>query len=649
MNLFTSIFSNILNSISLVSNNLASNGLSSNSLASNSLASNSLSSTSLASNSLSSTSLASLSLKSKNLVSKSLASLCLVSLSLASFSQKKDENIGTEVVNVVKPYTPTISDAFKIKETPTLDDEETAKKETIKYNIFSFPVASTFTPSKGKAAGVDKAPAEQLFKNYATLGFGNFATINAELFVTENLSDTEYIGGVFRHLSSQGGIKNLELPDKFYNTSLDISYGNNLRDMSWNLDLGYQNQVYNWYGLPKDFGLSLLPENRQKLVKSINSSHTYNDFNIAGKLKFKESIFKEMSTKFERFSDNFGSAENRFYVKPTFNIDIEDMQFKTNIIVDYIGSNFDKNYFSNNLDKLKYGFVNLGLNPNYIINKDDWTISLGANLFYSSDSVNSNGKFFVYPQVNASLKVVGDLMIFYAGAEGGLEQNSYRNFTNENSFLSPTLNIVPTDKQYDLFAGLKGKLANSISYNVRGSLLSEKYKPLFKANDFSLTNLNTDGYAFGNSFEVVYDDIKTLSFFGELKADFSKNITFGINGTFNTFNTNFQEKAWNLPAIKINANLDFNITEKWYAGTSLFFVGERSDNQNNLDISSTLNSLKTLSSYFDVNAHVGFKYSDRLTAFLKLNNIANQQYQKWLNFPVQGFQVILGANYKFDF
>ena len=58
-----------------------------------------------------------------------------------SFAQKKDENIGTEVVNVVKPYTPTISDAFKVKETPTIDDEDNSKKENIQYNIFSFPVA----------------------------------------------------------------------------------------------------------------------------------------------------------------------------------------------------------------------------------------------------------------------------------------------------------------------------------------------------------------------------------------------------------------------------------------------------------------------------------------------------------------------------
>jgi hypothetical protein len=39
-----------------------------------------------------------------------------------SFAQKK-ENIGSEVVNVVKPYTAAISDAFKVPETPVLDDE----------------------------------------------------------------------------------------------------------------------------------------------------------------------------------------------------------------------------------------------------------------------------------------------------------------------------------------------------------------------------------------------------------------------------------------------------------------------------------------------------------------------------------------------
>ena len=102
---------------------------------------------------------------SNNPILTRLLSISLILVSQFVLAQKKDENIGTEVVNVVKPYTPTISDAFKVKETPTLEDEDNTKKEVIKYSIFSFPVASTFTPSKGRAANVDKSESEKLFKN----------------------------------------------------------------------------------------------------------------------------------------------------------------------------------------------------------------------------------------------------------------------------------------------------------------------------------------------------------------------------------------------------------------------------------------------------------------------------------------------------
>lgn len=564
-----------------------------------------------------------------------------------SFSQKKGENIGTEVVNVVKPYTPTISDAFKVKETPVLDDEGNSKKETIKYNIFSFPVASTFTPSKGKAEGVEKEEQAHLFNNYATFGVGNYGVINAELFVNQDLNNNDYVGGMFRHLSSQGGIKGVELNDSFYDTSIDLTYGIRERDLSWNVDLGYQNQIYNWYGLPAAFGSSLTPNNRAILIDEINPQQSYNNIYLGSKIEFNESILKEASVKFNHFSDAFGSAENRFYVKPSFEFNISDKAVKTNVIVDYLGGSFEKNY--SNTNSIKYGFTNFGIAPSFVMQEDDWTINIGVGLFYSLGTQNSSNKFYVYPQINASLKVVGDLMIFYTGAEGNLEQNTYSDFVGENPFLSPTLDIKPTDKQYDIFAGLKGKLTNSVSYNLRASYVNERDKALFKSNDYN-ENSSNENYAFGNSFQVVYDDMKTVSFYGELKADFSDDVTFGIDGTFSSYTNDIQREAWNLPAIKLNAKANFNFTDQWYAGVNLFFVGERKDQKLNTDIVYIVApSPITLDSYFDLNANVGYKYSDRLTAFLRANNIANQAYQKWLDYPVQGFQVVLGANYKFDF
>ena len=573
-----------------------------------------------------------------------LLSFSLLLVSQFSFSQKKDENIGTEVVNVVKPYTPTISDAFKVKETPALEDEDNTKKEVIKYSIFSFPVASTFTPSKGRAANVDKSESEKLFKNYLTLGFGNYTTLNAELFVTENISDTEYVGGMLRHLSSQGGIKGVALDDKFYTTSLDLTYGNQQKNLTWNADLGYENQVYNWYGLPENFS--------SLIIDGINPQHTFHNFYAGAKFSLNDSFFKEGILKYNRFWDARGSSENRFYVKPSFEFDAFDEKIKTNFIVDYLGGSFEKDFFTTNT--IKYGYTNFGIHPSVVINKNDWSVNAGAAVFYSIDNENSKNKLFVYPQINASLKVVGDFMIFYTGAEGSLDQNSYRDFSNENPYISPTLAIAPTDKQYDIFAGLKGKLASAVSYNIRGSFQNEKNKALFLNNEFNMFATNTESYQFGNSFGVVYDDMKTVRFFGELNADFSKKVSFGINGTFSSYSTHHQEEAWNLPALKLGSNLNVIINKKWYAGANVFFVGERKDIvyiQSLIAVFPPEYYPETtiLKSYLDANLHVGYKHSECLTGFLKLNNIGNQAYQRWLNYPVQGFQVILGASYKFDF
>lgn len=591
-----------------------------------------------------------------------IAFVILVAVLQTTFAQKKDENIGTEVVNVVKPYTPTISDAFKVKETPVLDDEETLKKELINYNIFSLPVASTFTPSKGSAAGVDKTAQERLFKNYATLGFGSYASVNAELFITENIDATDYFAGMLRNQSAQGNIKGVDLDDKFYDTALDLTYGSKQQAYSWNADLGYQNQVYNWYGLPENFGVNLSDADRATLINGINPQQTYHNFYLGGKITTNDSFFNQATVKYNRFWDAYGSAENRFFIKPTFKFSIGESFIKTNFTLDYLNSSFE-NAFPIDVDAPsatsfanKSSYLILGANPNFQIRRDDLTLNFGVELVYLSTLKNqfqgtdfgSESDFFVYPKITASYKVVGNIMIAYAGAEGGLQQNSYRDFTNQNPFVSPTLLIAPTDSQYDIYVGLKGKLSNNISYNIRGAYASEKNKALFKSNDYSQADTN-ENYIFGNSFNVVYDNMKTVSFFGELKADFSKNVAFGINGTFATYTNDFEEEAWNLPQIKLGASLDVNITDKWFAGANVFFVGERMDFQEDKSFTTIGNNVKTLEGYLDANLNLGYKYNQRLTAFLKGNNIANQAYEKWLNYPVQQFQVMLGASYKFDF
>ena len=553
--------------------------------------------------------------------------------------ERTKDTIDDQVVNVIKPYTPTISDAFKIKDTPILTDSNTVKKKEVKYNIFSIPVASTFTPAKGRAAKVDKAKAVKLYDNYASLGVGSYTTILGEIYLNHELSSTENVGGYFSHHSSAGGIEDLLLDDDFTKTSLNAYYSQKLRNFSWKIDAGFDLQTYNWYGLPQNyFG--------QAEADAIDPGHSFNSFNIGGKLKFDDAIIKDGSVLFRRFGDDQDSGENRFIAKTSFSVPIKSEEINTEFNIDYIGGSFDKDFSGSG--ELKYGNIIFGLAPSYQLTQDDLTVDLGLKLVYLNNTELSDNKFFIYPNIEASYRLVDEILIAYGGIKGDLIQNSYYDFANENPFVSPTLFVEPTDQAYKGFVGLKGKLSNNVSYNIKGNYYAENGKALYKVNDAQ--TFATENYQYGNSFGVVYDDVTTFSVAGELNIDVNRNFTLGFKGEYFSYNTDTQAEAWNLPDITGSIFLDFQISEQWYAGASAFFVGERKDQSS---IVGTLifepPTTITLDSYFDANAHVGYKVNDQLSAFAKVNNIANQNYQRWLNFPVQGIQFLAGATYQFDF
>src|SRR5690606_35861849 len=86
------------------------------------------------------------------------------------------QDLGSEMVEVVKPYTPSVNDAHKIKETPKIGDSMSLEKKPVVYSIFSVPVASTFTPEKGRATNLERARPVKIYDNYATLGVGSFTS-----------------------------------------------------------------------------------------------------------------------------------------------------------------------------------------------------------------------------------------------------------------------------------------------------------------------------------------------------------------------------------------------------------------------------------------------------------------------------------------
>lgn len=551
--------------------------------------------------------------------------------------QAQEDDLGTEVVNIVKPYTPTISDAFKVKETPMLNDSTATQKQPVHYEIFSVPVASTFTPAKGKAATVEKAKRPTLYDNYATLGFGTYTSILAELFSSFEISRTDNASVFFRHNSSQGEIDEVILDNKFYDTELRGTYNSRQRDMNYGLEAGIQHQIFNWYGFDTDN-----EDDPEILLTNIDPKQTYFGVDVKGTIGLEDAFFTKGSAQIYYTGDAFSTSELQAILKPEFMFPIADLTLKVDGEVDYLSGSFDRNYFDT--DGIAYSYLNAGVTPALIYVDENLSLSLGAQALVSLDSENSETNFYIYPKINASYRLVDELLIVYGGAEGGLDQNTYREFKEVNPFVSPTLMMAPTSTLYNAFGGLKGKLSNQIGYNVRASYGKQENRAFFQKNPYKGINSTFEGYEFGNSFGVVYDDLNVLDVFGELQVEVSEVFSLGARMNIYSYSLDNQEEAWNLPALEASVFSNFNITEKVYGGVSLFYVGERSD----LSIGNFSAEKVTLDAYFDANVHIGYQFSDRLSVFAKGSNLLGNNYEKWQNFPVQGIQALLGATYKFN-
>ena len=549
-----------------------------------------------------------------------------------TFSQE-DETLDTEVVNVVKPYTPTISDAFKIKDTPEITDTTAVEKKEVNYTIFSVPVASTFTPAKGKAAKIEKKKSIKIYDNYASLGFGNYTSVLGELFTNFEISRTDNLGVFFKHNSSQGGIKNVIPDNKFYKTALDANYSSKQTDMSYDVNAGVNHHLLNWYGLPTDLAQSFIDELENNAPKQV-----YLGANLGGTIYFDDSVFSGASLAIDFLKDNFNSSEIELNTKAHFQYPIADFNLKLNTEADYLSGKFKE------IPDLEYGFITLGVSPSLELVNDDLSVSLGVGGYFLNNTTNKQSAFYIFPNVSVSYRLVDELLIVYGGAKGGLQQNSYKNITNENPFVSPTLSIVPTAQLYKAYGGIKGKLTKNVGYNLRASYANEEDKAFFVVNRAEFTPQKS--YQYGNSFTLVYDNVKTLEIFGELNIAASANLSVGVQASVFSFSLDTLQEAYNTPNMQVSVFSDFTITQKIFGNVSLFYVGERKGLFYVYDVN--LPTTKTLKSYLDANFQLGYKHNDRLSFFLKGSNLLNTNYQQWNNYQVQGIQGLAGASYKFD-
>ena len=582
--------------------------------------------------------------ETKNMKKNSLIFIALF-IVVISFAQKKQKDtIDTQVINVVRAYSPTVSDAFKIKTNPKITDS--ILKKEVSYAISSAPVASTFTPAKGKPKAVKVFPSEPVYTNFITAGLGNFGTPQIEAFFKTSSTRFNEYGAFVNYHSSQGGVKDLVLDNNFLDANVDLFYRQEDRDYDWQINGGVRYQKYNWYGLSDNINYS------NTVTNGLDPSLNYTDINVTGIMNYADSFFQGGKAVLYSFTDNEASSEIYALIKPKIEFPIANEFINAEARLEFLNGKFFQNY--EQTGDINYTFFNIGFSPNLEILRDNLTLNLGADLVYSLGSgTNNESKGYIYPKVTASYVVIDEVMTAFAGVVGGLDQNSFKRFANENPFVSPTLNIRRTNKQYDAYGGFKGKLASNVSYNLKGGYTIERDKPLFKLNASKTDGAIevAKGYEAANSFQTIYDDVNTIYALAEVSVDFSKTLKFGGNVGYYMYEMENEAEPWNLPNLKAAAFAKYT-NDQWFAGANLFFVGERKD-ELSFNIPNVLINrapeLIDLGNYLDLNLNGGYKFTNRFTTFVKVNNVLSSNYQKYTNFTVQGLQVLAGLTYKFDF
>ncbi len=564
---------------------------------------------------------------------------------------KRKDTVKTEVVEVITTYNPEIADANKIKKNPTLKLLDKSKKKKLNYAIFSAPVASTFIPKSGVVKGIDVGIKERIYGNYIAAGFGNYTSPYFEAYIHNQTRFESEFGLSTKYAASFDNIDNTVLDSDFSNFSASLFYKQEERYFDWKVTLNTERNNYNWYGLKEN----TFTDN---VIDNIEENQTYNYFNVVGELDFLDSYIDKSELSISYFSDEFSSNEFLINLNTNFDLPIDFISrnldnLKVNTSLEFLNGTFERDY--QNQNDINYSIFTVKINPEYNTTFSGFALKLGTKLFASFDTENSVNHFLIYPDIKIQKTIIKEQLNVYAGVFGDFKTNTYRNFTTENPFISPTQFITQTAEKYNAFIGFNGVVHKDLSFNISANIKVEEDKALFVRNNSksngvtnSVNGTELKGFEYGNSFSAFYDDVKTTSLFAELAYDFNKNLELSTNIQFDNFKMTTLTEAWNLPTVQTTVSAKYT-TNKWFATTNIFYVGERKDVLYSSVSPSSLGGVQTLNSFVDVNLNGGYHFNDKFSAFLKVNNVLNTDYQRFANFNVQGFQVLGGITYKFDF
>jgi hypothetical protein len=259
----------------------------------------------------------------------------------------------------------------------------------------------------------------------------------------------------------------------------------------------------------------------------------------------------------------------------------------------------------------------------------------GVNMYFD------NNRFHFYPRAEAYYELFNKIIIPYLGLNGSIKKKTFGEFFKENPYVISSVSILNTNQKFYIYGGLRGKITSSVSFDFNGSHEQIENMPLF---------VNDTSFSFQNRFNVRYDKVTVNSIYAAFTYAKVEKLNIRLSANYYQYSTTNELYAWNKPNFKLGLNIDYNLSNKFLVGLNLYFVGERK--AASLTPVAGINPEQgiyviNLKSYVDLNLKFEYRYTQRLSGFVTINNLLSAKYDLWHLYKVQPFFAMLGATYSF--
>jgi hypothetical protein len=371
------------------------------------------------------------------------------------------------------------------------------------------------------------------------------------------------------------------------------------------------------YGLVPDTTLLPLKNFEQKLTviganfSLINKQVVSGRFNYAPILKFNHSnlINQANNLVLDLYSPVMYSLKNDLKLHADFNFSYNQYSL--------VNSNSSNNTI-------------FQIDPSLELNKTQYRLNIGVR------PTIANGDFALYPKIELTKKLKDTNYVLDAGWNTSIISNQLIQLIGQNHWISAPSSMPISSKEIKYF-NVQVSVSKRLNYGFNMSLNDYRELPFFNQSK-QLNNPVQEGLKFDVLFEKRAIAIELD---GNLRYQFSDKLLWKNNFKYIQFNLIRENtQAWGILPFEFNSQLNWVFNKKLLLDASgQFWTGSKT--------SAGLGNAYQLNNTFVLNAGMQYTISDHWTFWGKGENLLDQQYQRWANYPSLGVQIVAGIQYKF--